>query len=222
MSSLFLPLLCLAAVIGTSASLQAAPAEPAPDPATQSIRKQEPKDGPDRRFDLDSVEFRELPPPETRLTVPDFSASRVIRKHSRTVSTGMWSGTLIDSENLTVYGLRLDFQNDNSNETGQSFGLTVLTNNLWGAHWDYQTNCCLGAYWEPYWSLGFGSLWAPSESLASFVNLDRYFLRARAGLEDVFGLRRRLRLEAAIQWGRLGLSGYITAGWTWGQDEFWF
>lgn len=175
-----------------------------------------------RPYEFESIEMRELSRPSVEIRVAEFTPTRIIRKHSRTVLTGLWTGALIDKTNVTSLGFRLDLQNDNRNETGQSFGLTVLMAGLIGAHWDYHVTCCLGDYNEPYWGVGVTGLYDPSEMLAGLVNIDRYRLRARVGLEDVLSLKRRFRLESALEWGTLGFNFNLLVGWTFDQSEFLF
>lgn len=200
----------------------AAPSDNKPDSAIQEMKK--PIDQPvgHRQFELDSVEIREQPAPRVHLNTPEFTANRVVRKHSRTVLTGLWTGSLASRAPENALGVRLDFQNDNSNETGQSYGLTILANNFYGAHWDYHVTCCLGGYSEFFWGLGIGSLYDPAEALASLVNLDRYRFRARAGFEDLLHLNRRLRGELIVEIGPLGFDASILFGWTWDKSEFIF
>lgn len=197
----------------------AAPEEP--PPKKPHLQETPSAPSPHKSYELESVELREQPAQST-LNRPEFLPTRVVRQHSRVFSAGIWSGTLKNRDAETASGLNLDVQNDNINETGQSYGVSVLSNGVLGLHGDYHINCCLGAHYEPFWGLGVGSLWDPSESLVSFVNIDRYQIRFRGGFEDMFNLKRRLRLETVVQWGTLGFSGFLTLGWTWDQHEFWF
>lgn len=201
---------------------QAAPSDNKPQSATKELKKPIEEPTGHKKFELDSVEMREQPAPSVHISTPEFSATRVVRKHSRTLLTGLWTGTLKDRTPENSLGFRLDFQNDNSNETGQSFGLTILTNNFYGAHWDYHVTCCLGGYSEFFWGFGVSGLYSPAEALASLVNLDRYHARARAGFEDLLRLQRRLRAEMVVEWGTLGFNASLLFGWTWDQNEFVF
>lgn len=218
-----LTLVVMAGAIAFSSTFAfAAPSEPRPSAPAKSLREAPAEKSVLKSVEMESVEVREQPQVENILSVPEFSATRVVRQHSRTASAGIWSGALKNREAESAFGFNLYIQNDNINETGQSYGLTVLTNGLLGAHWDYHVNCCLGAYYEPFWGFGLGSLWDPADSLVSFVNVDRYGLRLRGGFEDMFRLKRRLRLESAVQWSPLGISGFLTLGWTFDRNEFWF
>ncbi len=149
-------------------------------------------------------------------------ASRVVRKHSRSLLGGVWSGALLESRTETAFGATLLFQNENRNESAQSYGLSVLSNRAYGVHWDFQKHCCLGDYYEPNWGFGIGSLWSTGDSLASLANIERYHLRTRVGVEDLFRLDRRLRGELILKVSPLGFSFQAGIGWTWDQNEFLF
>ncbi len=215
-------ILTLVVTVLSTPMVHAAPVDSKPEPATKEIKK--PIDEPTghRQFELESLEVREQPPVRVHITASEFTATRVVRQHSRSVLAGLWTGNLSGRDPESAMGVRLDFQNDNSNETGQSFGLTLLANNFYGAHWDYHYNCCLGAHSEFFWGFGIGSLWAPPEAFASYVNIERYHARARAGFEDLFRLKRRLRGELVIEWGLVGFNASILFGWTWDKREFIF
>lgn len=215
-------ILTLVVTIFASVIATAAPLDNKPQPATKDIKKAVDEPTRHRQFEMDSIEMREQKPPRGDVSTPDFTASRIVRKHSRSLYTGLWTGTLTTRDTETVMGVRLDFQNDNSNETGQSFGLTILANNFYGAHWDFHKNCCLGGYSEFFWGYGIGSLWSPAEALPTFVNIDRYHVRGRAGFEDLFRLKRRLRAEGLVEWGTLGFNFSVLVGWTWDEKEFIF
>lgn len=135
---------------------------------------------------------------------------------------GLISGAIEDTKPRTMPWLTLTFQNDNQNETGQSYGLSVADRDFWGLHWDSHQFCCMGKYAEPYWGLGVGAFYDTREELAALVNIESYHLRARAGFEDLFGLSRRLRTEILVRAGMLGGSVQIGIGWTFGADEFIF
>ncbi|PWU21586.1 MAG: hypothetical protein C5B49_02360 [Bdellovibrio sp.] len=220
------------AVLSQPWKVIAAPNEPSPPPPLKSRTVQENEPGSPRPYELDSVELRDdrqvphqvgsFGPSANEIHTHDLLPTRVVRSHSRSVLAGFWSGSIQDSPSSTAVGMSLDFQNTNSDETAQDYGLTVLATSYIGLHWDFQWNCCLGAHWEPYWGVGVGSLWSPSEGLGSFINLNRYQVRGRIGLEDLFHLGRRWKLESVLQWSPLGFSVSLVSGWTWDQREFWF
>lgn len=151
---------------------------------------------------------------------PALTATRVVRTQSRVAGLGLVSGAVDDTRARTMPWLTLTFQNDNQNETGQSYGLGVADRDFWGLHWDAHRFCCLGDYAEPYWGLGLGAFYDTREQLAALVNVESYHLRGRVGFEDLFGLRRRLRAELVVRAGLLGASAQIGLGWTFAADEF--
>lgn len=148
--------------------------------------------------------------------------SRQVRKHSRSLMAGYWSGALVEKESESSLGATLIVQNENRNESAQSYGLSILTNRSFGLHWDYQIHCCMGDYYEPNWGLGIGSLWSTEDSLANIANIERYQLRLRGGFEDLFNFNRRLRGEVILKVSPLGFSVQAGLGWTWDQNDFLF
>lgn len=150
------------------------------------------------------------------------SATRLVRTQSRVVGLGVISGAIDSTQARTIPWVSLTFQNDNQNETGQSFGLSVADRDVWGLHWDTHQFCCLGENSEPYWGLGLGGFYDSREQLAAFVNIESYHVRARIGVEDLFSLGRQLRTEFILRAGLLGVSGQIGVGWTWAADDFYF
>lgn len=153
---------------------------------------------------------------------PEIFPTRVIRSQSRVLGLGVISGSIEESSPRTMTWASLTFQNDNQNETGQSYGLGLAAKDTWGLHWDMHQYCCLGEKAEPYWGLGIGSFYQTSDRLAAIVNFERYHLRARVGFEDLFSLKRRLRAEFILRVSPLGASGQIGVAWTWSADEFLF
>lgn len=151
---------------------------------------------------------------------PTMPATRVVRTQSRVISLGLISGAIEDTRPRTIPWATLTFQNDNQNETGQSYGLSVADRDVWGLHWDAHRFCCLGDYSEPYWGLGIGAFYETRDQMAALVNIESYHLRARVGFENLFGLNRRLRTEVIVRAGLLGASAQIGLGWTFAADEF--
>ena len=118
--------------------------------------------------------------------------------------------------------MTLEAQNENRNETAQSYGLSILANGNYGLHWDFRRHCCLGDYSEPNWGIGVGSLWSTADAIATLANFERYHLRARVGFENLLDMDRRLRGEIILKVGPLGFSAQAGLGWTWDDSEFLF
>lgn len=225
------PLQILTLVLAGSVMAQAAPTSPAPGSV---LKKEIPSTStPTSRRQLDQKESLD---PGVLLTEPinksaegavrghynSMPATRVVRTQSRALLYGIAAGALEDTTPQTLSLLTLTFQNDNQNETAQSYGLSVSDKSSWGLHWDTQSYCCLGEMAEPYWGFGIGGFYKSSEQLAGLVNVDRYHLRGRIGFEDLFSLGRRLRTELLLRAGMQGASLEIRIGWTWAADEFIF
>lgn len=214
--------LCVAGILlGVTAI--AAPLMPVPESSLRPEVKRKAETDSPRGFELDSVAPSqipgEIPPP---LSEARMEATRVVRTQSRSLLLGFVSGAIEETEPQTLSLLTLNFQNDNQNETAQSYGLTITNSSAWGLHWDTHSYCCMGEKAEPFWGVGIGSFYDSHEQLASLVNIERYHLRARLGFEDLFGLGRRLRGEFLVRAAPVGVSGQISIGWTWSAAEFIF
>lgn len=200
----------------------ASPNYPQPPSAVKTKTPQDSNSSAPKPYEMESLS---LPTPQgqipTNLSTP-LRPTRTIRGHSRSILGGVWSGALLDTSTETAAGMTIVFQNENRNETAQSYGLSILANKAYGLHWDFQRHCCLGDYFEPNWGVGVGSLWSTDDAMASLANIERYHLRGRVGFEDLFNLDRRLRGEVVFKVSPLGFSMHAGLGWTWSDQEFWF
>ncbi len=218
--------LVLTPLIATSVAV-AAPVSPGPGRALRPKEPPPPAQTLPAELSRDeSLDTGVAPDPEAAtllpvtVNAPTISATRVVRTQSRIVGLGLISGAIEETAPRTIPWLTLTFQNDNQNETGQSYGLSVADRDIWGLHWDTHRFCCLGDYSEPYWGLGLGAFYETRDQMAALVNIESYHLRARAGFEDLFGLNRQLRAEIVVRAGLLGASAQIGLGWTFAADEF--
>jgi hypothetical protein len=107
----------------------------------------------------------------------------------------------------------------NPNLTAWNIGATVTTDIYYGAHADYQWNKFPMEYYEPVWRVGVGALFAGSEEFSTFIKMERYHARLSAGLEDLFGLGRRLRLEALVTIATGGVGYGVGLHWAFQDDE---
>lgn len=212
--------LCLAPNLAESS-----PKLPTPPSAISQKKADQSTEGsesPAKPYELESLSMEPLKEEAPGDVRGKMVASRTVRKHSRSALASFWNGALLDKTSQSAFGATLLFQNENRNESAQSYGLSILSNRAFGLHWDFQKHCCLGDYSEPNWGFGIGSLWSTEDSLASLANFERYHLRARIGFEDLFKLDRRLRTEFILKVSPLGFSFQIGAGWTWDESEFLF
>lgn len=205
---------------------ESSPRLPTPSSAL-SGKKANPKseaETPAKPYEMESLSMEPLKGEAPQGIQGKMVPSRQLRKHSRSVIGSYWSGALLDKNKTDegVFGATLLIQNENRNESAQSYGLSVLSNRAFGLHWDYQVHCCLGDYYEPNWGVGVGSLWSTEDSLASLANIERYQIRFRGGFEDLLRFDRRLRAEIVLKASPLGFSFQIGMGWTWDEKEFLF
>lgn len=220
--------------------VEAAPAAPHPAPVLSDKKTQERLESVseqrriEKKLEKESIldtgnssEWWEVTPEaknidEGRFHVESLRPSRVVRSHSRSLLLGTVVGAVDAKDSTALPWVSLVVQNDNSNETAQSYGLSISNQAVWGLHWDSHQYCCLGQKAEPFWGIGLGAFYLPQEMLASFINIDRYHLRLRGGFEDLFNLGRRFRTELVLRVGTMGVSGQVSLGWTWSEDEFFF
>lgn len=213
-----------------SISAQASPGAAGPKPLLSQKKSGQDRTSPTktseqnepRPYELESLSMEPLKGPLPSEFQVKTTATREVRKHSRSVTTGFWSGPVLDEDVKSSVGVSIALQNENRNETAQSYGFSLLIEQLYGLHWDYKIHCCLGDYYEPTFGFGVGSLWNTRDSLAALADIEKYHLRGHVGFEDLFNLNRRLRSEFWVMGSPRGLGFSLLVGWTWDQTEFIF
>ena len=172
-----------------------------------------------RPFEKESLQVTPQPTPEP-LSMDRILATRIVRDKTWNLSYGLWSGTLMQDEGFIdtqVFGITRTLTDPR--EFSNEYGVDLTTQGYFGGHWEYKKYCCLGGGYEPFWSLGVGGIYKPWDLLAGFIKIGSYQAQAGVGLEDLFLLQRRLRLELNFAVSSIGTSFLIRLGYAF-DDSF--
>lgn len=156
-------------------------------------------------------------PPKPLETQTDESFSRRYQKGGPTAyyqsafdfSAAFLSGKLEhDKDSATASAFRLAKNNYNLDYSSQHFGIDIFGNNMIGWNVGYRKILLPEEWYEPFWSYELATIYTPRDGLGNFINLKRYFFAVGAGLDDIFGWRRRFHAEIQMRVGQAGTHLY--------------
>lgn len=188
-------------------------AAPSTEISPDRLKPAHPPAAPNSTLDTDSVHITPAPLDENGFDPERIRPTRIVRERSLNLSLGLASGPLREkepTEQTQIYGLGATFAQPQ--ETANELTVVITENGLLGGQGQYKKYCCLGEFNEPYWTVGASGLYNPSELLAGFVKIGSYQVLAGGGLEDLFRLKRRVRLEGLVGLGTRGMSLYLRIG----------
>jgi hypothetical protein len=108
------------------------------------------------------------------------------------------------SESSFTFGVERTMYTDH--DTANEFGLQLNNLGLLGVDWGYKWLITSAEAYEPFYKLGVAAYYDPSDGLANVVDYQRYLVRGSIGAENLFRSFRRLKAEAGVGAGPLGLS----------------
>lgn len=153
-----------------------------------------------------STEIRPDPVPvfdnrETARLIPSMRVS----DGSTNLGIGMITGVVNkdkETENLTV--IQLQRTQYNFETTAQEFGISFLSNGIFGVNWGYKWIPDWGIYGEPWYKLGVWGLFDPRAQLGNFIDYERYYAFGSVGFENLLKMRRQFRVEVGAGAGAPG------------------
>lgn len=143
------------------------------------------------------------------------SPTRSNFNHSNTIYLGHMSGNLVDKgENRSTDFIGMQRTNYNSDFSAQEYGVDLTRLGLAGFNLGWKKLLYLSDWNEPYYKISLAGLYKPAETLASFINIDRYHIRGSIGFDDFLSLQRCLRLDASVAYSLLGFSYGVSVGYS--------
>lgn len=139
--------------------------------------------------------------------------SRELRPHTFSPSLGALQGPLVDKgeDRYTNY-LGLSQTNQNADFTSENFGVELTQLGLVGAFWNWRNLITYGRTWDFFYQIGAGALYKSQESLATFINYERYHLQVGFGFEDLFRRHRAWQGSLEISLSPLGVVYLLQIG----------
>lgn len=108
-----------------------------------------------------------------------------------------------DTENVTL--VQLQRTQYNFEDTAQEFGISFLSNGIFGANWGFKWLPNLDIYGDPWYKVGVWGLFDPRAQLGNFIDYERYYAFGSVGFENILKMRRQFRVEVGAGAGAPGV-----------------